>query len=94
MQSLVELAFIGEPLEFDLMSARAYYAAYENTGRGSRKIMLLLLFVGFYVFYIVMVRTPPRTRGRPSAGARSDGRGESMRGAASASCCCSTCSSR
>jgi len=54
-QSLVELAFIGERLEFDVMSAHAQLSVSgTDTERGRRKLLLLIMFVGFYLVYVVM----------------------------------------
>jgi len=51
VQSLVELAFIGEPLNFDLEEG---LLQNDGTTRGALKLTLFLLFYAFYLFYIIM----------------------------------------
>jgi len=50
-QSLVELAFIGEPLDFDLEQG---LTQDDGTARGTQKLALFCLFYAFYLFYIIM----------------------------------------
>jgi len=50
-QALIELAFIGEPLEFDLTSV---YTLSDSSGRTSMKTFLFIFFYIFYIYYIVM----------------------------------------